>query len=357
VATTLRKRLVARVTAVRRSAAVCAAILLAGGIAAGVSQVAGAEPKPTVSQVQSEVNTLTAQYNKAVEQYDEVAQQLTLAKGRLKQIDKEMSRDQARYDASRDKVVQIADASFEDSGQTSLAGLLTTSNPTAVLNAASILLQLTGTRNEQAEVFLAAAQQLSSVQAEQQHTEYGISQLADQRAKTKNSIQSLLDSKQATLDSLTEQQQAAVQADSLGGSDASSSITSVPAGTPAQAAEAVQYVLNAAALGAKDECPYVYGNTGPCSAGYDCSGLVMSAWASAGVTIPRDTYEQVAALPSIPLSSIQPGDLLYYNGDGHVAMYVGNGMIVDAPETGLQVEEISMDEPWYEENFDSAARP
>ena len=49
----------------------------------------------------------------------------------------------------------------------------------------------------------------------------------------------------------------------------------------------------------------------------------MSAWASAGVTIPRDTYEQWAALPHISESDIQPGDLLYYNGIGHVAMYVG----------------------------------
>jgi peptidoglycan DL-endopeptidase CwlO len=353
VATTLHKRLVARVTTVRRSVAVCAAILLAGGIATGVSQVAGAEPKPTVSQVQAEVNTLTARYNKAVQQYDLVAEQLTQAKARLGQVDKEMSRDQTRYNDAQAKVAKIANATFQDSGQTSLAGLLTTSNPSAVLNAASMLLQWTGDQNEQTEVLLGAAQQLRSVQAEQQHTEYGISQLADQREKTKNSIQSLLNSKKATLDSLTEQQQAAVQANSLGGSGGTTTVTSVPAGTPAQAAEAVQFVLDQVA----DHCPYVYGSTGPCAEGFDCSGLVMSAWASAGVTIPRDTYEQVAALPSIPLADIQPGDLLYYNGDGHVAMYVGDGMIVDAPQPGMDVEEISMDEPWYTENFDSAARP
>jgi peptidoglycan DL-endopeptidase CwlO len=351
VATTLRKRLVARVGAVRRSVAVCAAILLAGGIAAGVSQVAGAEPKPTISQVQAEVNTLTSKYDKAVQQYDQVAQQLTQAKGRLKQINKEMSHDQARYNTARVKVVQIASASFEDSGQTSLAGLLTSSNPSAVLNAASVLLQLAGTRNQQTEVFLSAAQQLSSVQAEQQHTEYGISQLAKQRAKTRNSIQALLDSKKAQLDTLTTAQQATVQANSLGGG-ASSTVTSVPAGTPAQAAAAVQYALDKV-----NNCWYAYGNTGPCSVGYDCSGLMMAAWAQAGVTIPRDTYEQDAALPSIPLADIQPGDLLFYNGYGHVAMYVGGGMIVDAPQTGMKVEEISIHTSWYASNFDSAARP
>jgi cell wall-associated NlpC family hydrolase len=83
----------------------------------------------------------------------------------------------------------------------------------------------------------------------------------------------------------------------------------------------------------------------------------MSAWASAGVTIPRDTYEQWAALPHISESDIQPGDLLYYNGIGHVAMYVGNGMIIDAPQPGQDVEEVPMDESWYADNFDGAAEP
>lgn len=327
-------------------------VLLVGGIATGVSQVAGAEPKPTISQVQAKVNTLTSEYNKAVQQYDQVAQQLTQAKGRLKQVNKEMSHDQARYDSARKKVARIASASYESSGQTSLAGLLTSGDPAAVLNAASMLLQLAGSQNQQTQILLSAAQQLSSVQTEQQHTEMGISQLAAKRAKTKNSIKTLLDNEQAQLDSLTAQQQATVKANSLGGG-ASSTITSVPTGTSSQAAAAVQYALNAAA----DKCPYIFGATGPCSAGFDCSGLMLAAWASAGVTIPRDTYEQVAGLPSIPLSDIRPGDLLFYDGDGHVAMYVGNNMIVDAPHSGVPVEEIPMSTSWYADNFDSAARP
>ena len=83
----------------------------------------------------------------------------------------------------------------------------------------------------------------------------------------------------------------------------------------------------------------------------------MSAWASAGITIPRDTYEQWAALPHISVSEIQPGDLLYYNGIGHVAMYVGGGMIIDAPITGLDVAKIPMSTSWYADNLDGAAVP
>src|SRR5215469_18620212 len=96
----------------RRVGVVLAVCLLAGGAATGVSQAAGAAPQPTVSQVQAEINQLTAQFNKAVEQYDQVAGQLTAAKTRLNQVNKEMAGDQAKYNAARLKVVQIANASY-----------------------------------------------------------------------------------------------------------------------------------------------------------------------------------------------------------------------------------------------------
>ena len=339
----------ARTPVARRAAAALAAFLLAGGIATGISQAAGAAPQPTISQVQAQVNELTAKFNKAVEQYDQVAEQLTAAKGRLSQIDNEMAGDQAKYNAARLEVVQIANASYEDSGQTSLAGLLTSNDPAQVLAEASIITQLTGARNMETELFLGIAQQLGSVQQEQQRTELGIQQLLSQRGQTKNSIQQLLKSKQDTLDSLTATQQQEVLAGGLGGGGSTSGTYTGPTGS--QADTAVQFVYDQ--LG----CPYAYGGTGPCKDGFDCSGLVQAAWAAAGISIPRDTYEQWAALPHVSESSIEPGDLLYYNGEGHVAMYVGGGYIIDAPSTGYDVEKIPMDTAWYADNFDGAARP
>jgi len=263
--------------------------------------------------------------------------------------------DQARYTASRRKAVQIVNAAYMDSAQTSLAGLLTSNDPSAVLTDASMIQQLTHSRNLETQAFLTSAEQLVSVQQEQKRTEMGIAQLADQRVKTKNSIGKLLDSKKATLDTLTAQQQAAVQAQSLGGGGTSgggptvSQVNNVP--TNSQAGKAVAFAY--AQLG----CPYVYGGTGPCNSGYDCSGLVQAAWAAAGVSIPRDTYEQWAGLPHISMSSLQPGDLLYYNGIGHVAIYVGGGYIIDAPVPGASVEKIPMSTSWYANSLDGAVRP
>jgi cell wall-associated NlpC family hydrolase len=331
------------------------AFLMAGGLATAISQVAGAEPKPTISQVQAQINALTSKFNKAVQQYDQVAEQLTAARARLSQVNKQVASDQAHYTAARKKVVQIVNAAYMNSGQTSLAGLLTSNDPAAVLTDASMIQQLTNSRSLETQAFLASAQQLASVQQEQKRTEAGIAQLADQRAKTKDSIGKLLDSEKATLDTLTAQQQAAVQAASIGGGSSGGGSTTPPpvnnVPTNSQAGKAVAFAY--AQLG----CPYVYGGTGPCNSGYDCSGLVQAAWAAAGVSIPRDTYEQWAGLPHIAMSSLQPGDLLYYNGIGHVAIYVGSGYIIDAPVPGASVEKIPMNTSWYASTLDGAARP
>jgi cell wall-associated NlpC family hydrolase len=75
------------------------------------------------------------------------------------------------------------------------------------------------------------------------------------------------------------------------------------------------------------------------------------------VTIPRTTYEQVAALPAIPKASLQPGDILFFNGDGHESMYVGNGMMIDAPRTGEVIRLLPVDSDWYAQTYESSARP
>jgi peptidoglycan DL-endopeptidase CwlO len=347
---TLRMRLGARAGRARRVTTIGAAILLAGGLAAAVTQVAGAQPQPSIDQVRATINSLTAQFNKANQQYDQVAQQLTVAKTRLKQVNAQLARDKTQYEAARKLVVQIADSTYEDSGSTSLAGLLTSNDPSEVLAEASIILQVTGTRNLESQAFLADATQLSSVKQEQQRTEAGIAQLAAQRSDTKNHIATLLSKQNSILSSLTAQQVAVVQQGTV---NSGGGITDAhyDGPTATQAEQAVAFVF--AQLG----CPYNYGATGPCSVGFDCSGLVMAAWAAAGVSIPRDTYEQWAALPHISEADIQPGDLLYYNGVGHVAMYVGGGMIIDAPTEGEVVREIPMDTSWYASGFDGAVRP
>jgi cell wall-associated NlpC family hydrolase len=112
----------------------------------------------------------------------------------------------------------------------------------------------------------------------------------------------------------------------------------LPAGTPEAIAVAISYALRQ--LGK----PYIWGGTGP--AGYDCSGLVMMAYAAAGVSIPRTTYQQVDAGTAVAsFSDLLPGDLLFEAGSdgspsnpGHVGMYIGDGLVIQAPYTGADID-------------------
>jgi cell wall-associated NlpC family hydrolase len=91
--------------------------------------------------------------------------------------------------------------------------------------------------------------------------------------------------------------------------------------------------------------PYVFGGVGP--TGFDCSGLVLQAYRAAGIALPRSTYDQVYAGQSVlSLGDLTPGDLLFTEGadpgpgglPGHVGMYIGANIVVDAPHTGANIQ-------------------
>jgi peptidoglycan DL-endopeptidase CwlO len=341
----------------RRAAVVVTVLAAAGGIAVYTGAAgAGAAPAPTISQVQAEVNSLQGKVDKIGQQFDAADQQLTAAKARLAQVTKQADRAQAEYNQASATLAAVAVSAYENSGETSVIGLLTSGDPAAVLNQASLLLQVEGTHNEQATQFLTLAGELSTIEEQRQRTERGVAQIQAQLATQKDSLTKLLDNRTALLNSLTAQQQEEVAAATVGGNPDSGTVTTTPITPPSytgptssQGDEAVAFAY--AQLGK----PYEWGATGPGS--YDCSGLVQAAWAAAGVSIPRTTYEQWESLPHIPLSDLEPGDLILYNGESHVAMYVGDGYIIDAPHTGAFVERIPEDTSWYADSADGAVRP
>jgi len=85
--------------------------------------------------------------------------------------------------------------------------------------------------------------------------------------------------------------------------------------------------------------PYVYGGASP--SGFDCSGLVMYVYAQLGISLPHYTVAQWNATQ--PVSSPAPGDLVFFNGLGHVGIYLGGGKFVNAPHTGsvVRIDSIS----------------
>jgi cell wall-associated NlpC family hydrolase len=320
---------------------------MAGGLALFATG-AGAAPQPTVGQVQARINQLTSQFDKVSQQLDQASSQLSAARSKLSQVRVRLNHANTQFQTEQASVAQTAAAAFEDTGSTSVAGVLTSGDPSVVLQQGSLLMELSGNRSAQTKQLLASASQLAGVEQEMQRTEAGIASLKDQLAAHKSSLGKLIDTQKATLASLTKPQQQTVQANSIGGGSTGTTTASYSGTTSTQGGKAVAFAY--AQLGK----PYQWGATGPNS--YDCSGLAQAAWAAAGVSIPRTTYAQWAALPHISTSALEPGDLLYFDGVGHVAIYVGGGDIIDAPQTGMDVQKIPL-AGWYQSTLVGAARP
>ena len=98
--------------------------------------------------------------------------------------------------------------------------------------------------------------------------------------------------------------------------------------------------------------PYVYAGSGPDS--FDCSGLTMYAWAAAGVSLPHNADAQYQSLPHVPIDALEPGDLVFFGSPiHHVGMFVGNGTMIEAPYTGVNVRYHTI----YRSDYAGAARP
>ncbi|MFV2102727.1 NlpC/P60 family protein [Micromonospora sp. LOL_024] len=87
--------------------------------------------------------------------------------------------------------------------------------------------------------------------------------------------------------------------------------------------------------------PYGWGNDGPGS--YDCSGLTSAAWRAAGSSLPHNTRMQWGVVAHVSRAELRPGDLVFYRGLGHVAIYVGSGQVIHAPTFGRNVEKRDVD--------------
>jgi cell wall-associated NlpC family hydrolase len=190
-----------------------------------------------------------------------------------------------------------------------------------------------------------AADQFAQVVAERQAT-------LDEMSKHLGEIQNMLSEQKSLYEQTNADYQSYVRAQELAaqqaeqaaraaaqsdGSDASSSPVGDSGGyVPPPNATGAQIAIDAAksVLGA----PYVWGSADP-SVGFDCSGLTSWAWAQAGVYLPHSSAAQYAALPHVPLSEIQPGDLLFfYSPISHVALYVGGGTMIHARHPGVDGE-------------------
>jgi cell wall-associated NlpC family hydrolase len=92
--------------------------------------------------------------------------------------------------------------------------------------------------------------------------------------------------------------------------------------------------------------PYQWGGASPAT-GFDCSGFVMYVFAQIGVSLPHHAAAQYGYGVPVSRDQLQPGDLVFFNGLGHMGMYIGGGQFIHAPHTGDVVKVSSLYDSWY----------
>jgi cell wall-associated NlpC family hydrolase len=294
--------------------AVCAALF------PGATAQASPSSGPTLKQIEAKANKLSEQIDNLSEQYDGLQIQLTQARQEVKIARENATRDAQLLGTDRAYINAIAVNNYMTGGLNPTLQLLQSTTPQAMLDRASIITQLQ--HEAGAKVNLVATAQVAAqrAQAAANQEEQRAVQLKATMAKTVAKIQA----RENVLNS-----QAFAQAAAIFQQTGHYPITSVQGNSIGVQA------LNHALTRIGD--PYVWAAAGPSE--FDCSGLVMWAYDQVGVHLLHFTGDQWNEGEHIPRSELEPGDLVFfYAAISHVGLYVGNGLMVDAPSAGQDVQ-------------------
>lgn len=320
---------------------VCTAAVAAGTALAPVSAAAVPEPQPrerSVADLLTDLQRLYRGAEEATETYNATAEKLKEKRAELNRLDAALARARLSLRDSRGAAGRLARQQYQSStGISPYVRLLLARDPQHALEQGHVIGQLardraktvgrlTGTEHRADELARKARKALDD------HLT-----LAARQKKDRDAVRSKLAGVEELLASLTaEQLTRLAEFEEKGVEKAQQELTTSGAlgegvRKPSQEGEtALRYARRQ--LGK----PYEWGAEGPRT--YDCSGLTSEAWARAGTPIPRTSQEQWARLPRIPLKELRPGDLvLYFPKATHVALYVGNGEVIEAPRTGERI--------------------
>ena len=305
-----------RVAAALTGAATACALLLPGGVSSAQTRA----PSPTLSSLVAQARTLTYQINALSEQYDGLRVELSSARTAAAKAEQAAAKDAAALKMSQAAVSRLAAASYENAGYDPTLQILTADSADQFLNQASIMQQLdqeNGTR----------VSQLTAAQAADKRAR----QTAQQQIARVTALESAINAKTEAIQSEIDKvnSSAMAQAMAIFNQTGQYPDIAIPGGN------GVGAVALRAAL-TRRGYPYVWGAAGPTA--FDCSGLVLWAYAQEGISLPHYTGDQWNMGQHVSRSQLQPGDLVFFFADlSHVGIYIGNGLMVDAPSYGQDV--------------------
>ncbi|WP_328493987.1 NlpC/P60 family protein [Streptomyces sp. NBC_00414] len=306
----------------------------------GSSTPAAGRPEAgqSVAELLTDLQRLYREAEKATETYNATDERLRRQRAEVAKLNGRLATARLALHGSRGAAGRLARQQYQDTSEiSSYVRLLLARDPQHALDQGHVIRQVSQERAGTMERLAGDEQRTDELTRRARTALDHRLTLAEQQKKDRDLVRKRLKDVEELLASLTEEQLSQVAElersgvakaqDELVASGALSS-TRRPS---REGGEALRYAVEQIGK------PYEWGAEGPDS--YDCSGLTSRAWDTAGRPIPRTSQEQWAVLPRVPLPDLRPGDLVVYFPEAtHVAMYLGDGMVVQAPRPGARIK-------------------
>jgi cell wall-associated NlpC family hydrolase len=280
--------------------------------------------KPSLASLQQQIKEQSSALEKIVERYDKVNEDLATNVKAEAKLEAAMVPAKAALADSQRHIASIASNAYMNGQLNSLSALVSASDTADLLNELSTLDQVAASQQQQVGRFQAAT-------VDYQNKKQALDDLiATQTAQRKELLgeKATITTKLASLYKLRAQAYGSATVASGGHHPA-------PPYLPGRGGKIVSFAY--AQLGK----PYSWAQAGPRS--YDCSGLVLAAYRSIGISLPHNARMQWGQVSHITRSELSPGDLVFYESLGHVAIYIGGSRVIHAPSAGDVVKISSVD--------------
>ncbi|MFE9954112.1 NlpC/P60 family protein [Micromonospora sp. NPDC005299] len=301
-------------------------LAVAGLSAALLAPASVARAEPTPAELTKQIEKSSTELERIVESYNKLNEEIKANKATAATLQARIGPLQEQAERSRADVGVLAATAYKTGGMRTVQALLEPGGPATLPDRLGTLDQLTRQRQQTISGFTESQRRLidqkTRLDATLAREAAQAKQLTAGKKKIEADLARLYELRRKAYGRATETPAR------------SSSAGSAPA-ISGSAGVAVRYAYGAIGK------PYGYGDDGPGS--YDCSGLTLAAWRAAGRSLPHNAAMQWNATSRISRGSLQPGDLVFYSGLGHVALYVGGGQIIDAPSAGRNVNKRDMD--------------
>jgi peptidoglycan DL-endopeptidase CwlO len=317
----------------RRGAPVAAAIGLLVLAITGIPD-ASAAPQPTLAEVEAQIEQLNVKAEQATERYDTTREQLASLKIRVNAARTRLAEERRLIALNRAALGRLAAESYQRGPLDSLSVFLA-SDPDSYLESAGLVQTLAQRQVDAIQRLRSAERRMALDTAQVAGQQAAVAAAAASLQADRATIVRTLALAQSQLNRLKAEQRRALERASRSGVRTLLAGAGDCASVGIKAPDArVQKVIDFACAQLGE--PYQFGADGPST--WDCSGLTMKAWAVAGVSLPHSSAMQAGYGSRISVSELRPGDLVfYYSPIHHVAIYLGNGLVIDAPHTGAFV--------------------